>query len=378
MYHKIFNAFKDKYHSEPDFIVRSPGRVNLIGEHTDYNEGFVFPLAIKYAQWLALKATGKQEVRIYTADLDEADVFSLTDFSEKGQSWIKYPQGIAYMLKEDAWPLTGWDGLLMGDLPLGAGLSSSAALDMVTARAFSLTGGFAWDVRQMARVAQRTENQWVGINSGIMDQLISGAGEAGKALLIDCRTLNYTSYSLPEGTVIVVMDSMVKHSLVASAYNERREQCMEGAQAFGKRVLRDVSLEEFENGKAALSDVVQRRCRHVLSENLRTLAAAKAMEANDPVHLGELMNASHASLRDDFEVSCTELDILAEQAQREYSCYGARMTGGGFGGSAIALVQAEEAGAFIQNMLARYEKETGIRSNMFVTDATRGTSVEYP
>lgn len=377
MLQEIITAFQNVYNCKPDFVVRSPGRVNLIGEHTDYNEGFVFPLAIKYAQWLALKENGKKEVILHSLDLNVQGTFSISDFSKKEESWIKYPQGIAYMLSQSGYPLAGFDGLLRGDLPLGAGLSSSAALDMVTARAFSLLGEYTWDPKKMAAIAQKSENNWVGVNSGIMDQLISGAGEQGKAILIDCRSLDLSPYSLPRGTVIVVMDTMVKHSLVTSAYNERREQCMEGAKILGKRVLRDVTPEEFEAGKDKLSDVVMRRCRHVISENARTLEAAKCMEENDPVRLGKLMNDSHTSLRDDFEVSCAELDIMAEEGQKQYGCYGARMSGGGFGGSAVALVKAENADEFMKNMAAIYERRTGIKPNIFVTEGARGTSVEY-
>ena len=377
MLEQIIAAFQKIYHCDPDFVLRSPGRINLIGEHTDYNEGFVFPLAIKYAQWLAIRANGMQEVKLHSLDLDAESVFSLTDFSEKGEGWIRYPQGIAFMLSQDNYSLTGWDGLLSGDLPIGAGLSSSAALEMVVARAFSLLGGYSWDPKKMALLAQKTENQWVGMNCGIMDQLISGCGEAGKAVLIDCRSLDLSSYMLPAGTVIVVMDTMVKHSLVASAYNERRAQCMEGAKFFGRQVLRDVSIDEFAARKDQLPELVMRRCQHVLSENLRTLEAAKCMEENDPERLGRLMNESHASLQNDFEVSCAELDIMAYESQKLDGCYGARMTGGGFGGCAIALVQADKAESFQSDISEIYQKRTGIKPNIFITEGAQGTSVVY-
>ena len=377
MLEQIIAAFQKIYHCDPDFVLRSPGRINLIGEHTDYNEGFVFPLAIKYAQWLAIRANGMQEVKLHSLDLDAESVFSLTDFSEKGEGWIRYPQGIAFMLSQDNYSLTGWDGLLSGDLPIGAGLSSSAALEMVVARAFSLLGGYSWDPKKMALLAQKTENQWVGMNCGIMDQLISGCGEAGKAVLIDCRSLDLSSYMLPAETVIVVMDTMVKHSLVASAYNERRAQCMEGAKFFGRQVLRDVSIDEFAARKGQLPELVMRRCQHVLSENLRTLEAAKCMEENDPERLGRLMNESHASLQNDFEVSCAELDIMAYESQKLDGCYGARMTGGGFGGCAIALVQADKAECFQSDISEIYQKRTGIKPNIFITEGAQGTSVVY-
>ena len=377
MLENVIAAFQKVYHCEPDFVLRSPGRVNLIGEHTDYNDGFVFPLAIKYAQWLAIRANEKPEVKLHSVNMETDGIFSLADFSQKSEGWIRYPQGIAYTLSQNGYKLTGWDGLLMGDLPIGAGLSSSAALEMVVARAFSLLGGYSWDPKKMALLAQKTENQWVGMNCGIMDQLISGCGEAGKAVLIDCRSLDLSSYMLPRGTVIVVMDTMVKHSLISSAYNERREQCMEGAKFFKRQVLRDVSMDEFADRKDQLSEVVMRRCQHVLSENLRTLEAAKCMEANDPKRLGWLMNESHASLQHDFEVSCEELDIMALESQKLDGCFGARMTGGGFGGCAIALVAADNADHFQMQISEIYEKRTGIKPNIFITEGAQGTSVVF-
>ncbi|HOG22247.1 MAG TPA: galactokinase [Flexilinea sp.] len=377
MLEKIINAFKNRFGADPDFVVRSPGRINLIGEHTDYNEGFVFPMAIKYAQWLAIKANKTDHVSLYSADIDKDVVFSVTDFSQKITGWACYPQGIAWALHDNGYPLKGWDGLLLGDLPLGAGLSSSAALDLVTARAFSLTGGFQWDPIQMSVISKQSENQWIGLNNGIMDQLISATGEKGKAILIDCRSLDIQPHALPTDTIIVVMNTMVKHALVESGYNDRFRQCMEGAKAFGKKFLRDVAMEEFNDGADRLDEVIRRRCRHVISENARTLEAAGCMERNDPVRLGQLMNESHASLRDDFEVSCEELDIMAEEGQKQPGCYGARMTGGGFGGSAIALVKTEYAELFMKNIASIYEAKTGIKPNIFATDAERGTSVEY-
>ena len=377
MLEKICDAFENRYDTKPDFVIRAPGRVNLIGEHTDYNEGFVFPMAIRYAQWLAVRSNGQHKVNLYSADVKKKGSFFTDDFSEKQSGWLRYAQGIAWALHSENYPTIGWDGLLLGDLPIGAGLSSSGALDMAIANAFALTGGFSWDGEKMAVLAKKSDNQWVEINNGIMDQMIIANGEKGKAMLLDCRTLQTENHALPSDTVIIIMNTMAKHTLVSSGYNDRFRESMEGAKAFGKKSLRDLSVEEFQTKQAELDDVIRRRVRHVLSENIRTLEAAKYMEENNPEQLGILMNESHASLRDDYEVSCEELDIMASEAQKQYGCFGARMTGGGFGGSAVALVKSELADDFIQNMTRIYEKRTGIEPKIFASGAEQGTSVEY-
>ncbi len=377
MLEKTIQAFEAYYGTRPDFVVRAPGRVNLIGEHTDYNEGFVFPMAIRYAQWLGLKRNDQGKVNLYSADIKKQGSFSISDFSEKLPGWIRYPQGIAWALHEEGYPTSGWDGLLLGDLPIGAGLSSSGALDLVMTQGFALTSGFEWDGKKMAQISKKSDNQWVTINNGIMDQMVIAIAEKGKAMLLDCRTLQTENHSLPTETVIIVMDTMAKHSLVSSGYNDRFRESMEGAKALGKRSLRDVTLEEFHEREGELDEVIRRRVRHILSENYRTLESAKCMEENDPERLGQLMNASHDSLRDDYEVSCEELDIMTEEAQKQPGCYGARMTGGGFGGSAIALVREDQADSFMRSMARIYHDRTGIKAGIFATGAEKGTSVEY-
>lgn len=287
-----------------------------------------------------------------------------------------YPQGCAWALDREGYPLAGFDGYSMGTIPVGSSLSSSAALNLVTCAAFSRAAGFAWEPIKMAKIVKVCENQWLGLNNGIMDQLISAIAEDGNAVLIDCRDLSSQKFPLPAGTVVVVMNTGVKHSLVTSAYNDRHAECMRGARFFGVDFLRDVSHEEFEARKEQLDPVVRKRVNHILSENLRTLEAAKAMVAGDPVWLGKLMNESHDSLRDDFEVSCRELDIMVDEARRQYGVYGARMTGGGFGGSAIALVRAELAEEIMNAVRERYIELTGITPLIFATQASKGTSFE--
>ncbi len=378
MLEKIKSAFREHYGKDPDYIVRSPGRVNLIGEHTDYNDGFALPMAIDFSQWLAFSPNQTGQINLFSADIQKQGAFSATDFSEKKDGWLRYAQGIAWQLTQAGHKLDGFDGLLLGNLPIGAGLSSSAALDLVMIKAFSVLHSIPWDPKQMAFYCKKSDNHWVGINNGIMDQLVCAMAEKDKALLIDCRSLETGMYEIPMSTMIVVMNTMTRHSLVDSGYNQRFQECIEAARFFGKTSLRDVSLGEFEAHEADMDAVLRRRSYHVLTENLRTLEAAKSMLAHDPVRLGKLMNESHESLKRDFEVSCEELDIMVEEAQKQPGCYGARMTGGGFGGSAIALIDREAKDAFIENMRAIYEKRTGIKPHIFATEANQGTSLEYP
>ncbi len=371
----VVEEFKRRYKAEPAFVVRAPGRVNLIGEHTDYNDGFVMPMAINRAMWIAFSPLDTPEVEAYSLDFDETEHFSIDRFENTGSKWAEYVKGIAWVLKAGGFDLTGWQGVLAGDVPIGSGLSSSAGLELAVARAFTEVSGIPWDAPVMARLAQRAENEWVGVNCGIMDQMISAAGEEGHALLIDCRSLQTRSVPLPEGTVAVVLDTATRRGLVDSAYNERRSQCEEAARFFGVEMLRDVSMEDFNERAHELDELIRRRARHVISENERTLQAADVMQRGDAATLGKLMNASHESLRTDFEVSSEALDQIVECAHQEDGCYGARMTGAGFGGCAVALVEAEKAEAFTLNVRTSYEKMSGLTPNIYVCSATNGAEL---
>jgi galactokinase len=265
---------------------------------------------------------------------------------------------------------------MAGDVPIGAGLSSSAALELATARATVAAAGGAWDPAAMARLCQRAENAWVGVQSGIMDQMISATGEVGKAVLIDCRSLQTRPVPLPPDVLVVILDTGTRRELVGSAYNERREQCQAAADHFGVVALRDLTPEQFEARVAGLEEPAARRARHVVKENARTLEAADAMQAGDARRLGELMTESHHSLRDDFEVSCPELDAMVEAALAQPGCLGARMTGAGFGGCAVALVEAKLAPAFATAVADRYRAATGHEPKVYVTGATAGAGVE--
>ena len=370
------DAFQQRFAVDPAFVVRAPGRVNLIGEHTDYNDGFVLPMAIDRAIWIALRPRTDQQVNVVSLDLDWSASFGLTDLRHEGASWIEYVKGVAWALLGAGYQLTGWEGVLTGDVPRGAGLSSSAAVELATARAFQAVSGFAWDPPAMALLSQKAENQWVGMNCGIMDQMISAAGEADHALLIDCRSLQTTSVPLPHGTVAVILDTSTRRGLVDSAYNERRAQCEAAARYFGVPALRDVSLERFEAEAGGLDEVTLRRARHIITENARTVAAADAMARGDAAEMGRLMDASHASMRDDFEISGPELNVMVDCARQAPGCFGARMTGGGFAGCAVALVQADRADEFAARVSADYEAATGLTPAIYISVASNGASVE--
>ena len=370
---KVADAFEETFGAAPTVVVRAPGRVNLIGEHTDYNDGFVLPMAINRAVWLALRPRGDDMVKLYSLDFGIWGTFSLSELV-KDKGWLEYPKGVAWALQEEGYTLQGFEGVVTGDVPRGSGLSSSAALELATARAFFEVSNFEWNEKRIAQIAQKAENSFVGANTGIMDQLISAAGKKGYALLIDCRSLELDPVTLPENTVVVVMDTMTRHSHTDSGYNERRAQCEAAAAYFGVKALRDVTLSELEAGGDGLDPVVRRRARHVVTENQRTLDAAEAMRRGNTPLLGELMNASHDSLRDDFEVTNDALNTMVECARAQPGCYGARMTGGGFGGCAVALVNAGQAEAFTRAVSDCYSAETTKAPDLYVCEATDGAS----
>lgn len=372
---QVWQVFRKHYPQGPGLLVRAPGRVNLIGEHTDYNDGFVLPMAIDRAVWIALQPIAEHQVRLYSLDLDDRAEFDLTSLEHGGPGWIEYIRGVAWALQQHGFQLRGWQGVMRGDVPIGAGLSSSAAVELAAARAFAATADIPWEPRLMATLAQKAENQWVGVNCGIMDQMISAAGQAGQALLIDCRSLETRLAPLPENSRVVILDTATRRGLVDSAYNERRRQCEQAAAFFGVPALRDVSLAAFNQDAGSLPAVTRRRARHVILENQRTLEAVAAMQRGEPERFGQLMNASHASLRDDFEVSRWELDLIVDLAQRQPGCYGARMTGAGFGGCAVALVQSPQVEEFVAQVAQAYAAASGLEPAVYVCRAAAGAQV---
>ncbi len=354
-------------------VVRAPGRVNLIGEHTDYNQGFVLPMAIDRWTTIALRPVSGNVVRIHSLDFGESASFSLEELDvEEVPGWIRYARGMASAMAEHGLALCGWEGVMASNVPIGAGLSSSASMELAVARAFCQVSSWKWDPKLMAQLAQRAENRWVGVNCGIMDQLISACGVEGQALLVDCRDLSTRPVAVPQGCRIVVLDTNKRRTLGDSAYNERRAQCQQAAQICGASSLRDVSESLLLEREPKMPPVVFRRGRHVLSENARTLDAASAMDAGDAVRLGKLMDGSHISLQEDFEVSCAELDAMVEGARQQPGCLGARMTGGGFGGCALALVEEARIEAFVPATSAAYRSRTGLEPALYLCRAVAG------
>lgn len=383
--HKIADAYRAIYGKPPTHIVRAPGRVNLMGDHTDYNDGFVLPMAIDRWVWIALAPRSDRQVHLHSQEMGAAISFHLDELEQPGEGWAAYVEGVAWALMQRGAPeqgglpegveIGGWQGVLLGEVPMGAGLSSSAALEMAVARAFCATAEVSWEPKLMALAGQRAENDWVGMNCGIMDQLISAAGQADHALRIDCRSLDYDAVRLPPDTAVVVLDTTTQRGLVDSAYNLRRSQCDAGAAHFEVAKLRDVTPEMAATGMGRLDAEIQRRVRHVVSENQRTLDAAQAMQGADAVGLGEIMIASHASLRDDFEVSSPALDQMVESALASEGCLGARMTGAGFGGCAVALVKTDALEAFTRAVTRGYEEKSGMRPRIYPCRASAGAEL---
>ena len=370
--------------AEAEKAASAPGRVNLIGEHTDYNDGYVFPMAIGHRVDVAGRRRDDARVRLVSLDYDAEARFSLAEpiAFDEAHRWSNYLRGVFAELQREGVALGGVELVFTGDVPLGAGLSSSAALEVATARLLCALFDVERTERQLARLCQRAENDFVGNRCGIMDPFISLLGRRDHALLIDCRSLDYALVPLDlAGHHILVCDSGVRHTLVDSAYNERREQCEAGVAILAERIpkiraLRDVTAEQLEVARAELPPTVHRRCTHVVAENDRVLASRAALEAGDLAGFGRAMNASHDSLRDDYEVSCPEVDALVGLARALPGVLGARITGGGFGGCTVNLVTGEAAARFPEAVLSPYRERTGKEPRLFVSAAADGAVVE--
>lgn len=361
-------------------MYRAPGRVNLIGEHTDYNDGFVMPAAIGFYCWVAASPRQDRKLVISSQEFPEKIEIDLSSGAFRpSQRWSDYPVGVAAQLEKAGFQLKGANLLIHGEVPIGAGLSSSASIEVATALALAAESGLSIDRVQLAQICQLAENEFVGMRCGIMDQFISLHGRANHALMLDCRSLQFELVPIPESVKLVICNTGVKHKLAGGEYNRRREECEVAVRSLAKalpgiRALRDVSAEELEQHRELLSQVVYKRARHVVKENARVLDGMEALRAGDLQRFGECMAESHESLRDLYEVSCAELDVMVELANRQPGVYGARMTGGGFGGATINLVDAQRAGAFAESMASAYQKETGIVPTILVCMPADGAS----
>jgi galactokinase len=373
---RVFANFKSRFGSPPR-VYRAPGRVNLIGEHTDYNEGLVLPAAIGFSCWAGIAPRDDRELVLHSENFEQTKKANLGDLHGATHNWSDYPLGVAWGLQEAGYRLRGANLYIAGDVPLGAGLSSSAAVEVATGYALLSNSEHAIDRTQLAKICQRAENEFVGARVGIMDQFVSCQGQAGHALLLDCRTLEYRALRLPAKMQLVICNTMVKHKLQGSEYNDRRSECEEAVRRLAKalpaiRSLRDVSLQQLTQHRGQLSETLYKRCRHVVTENERVRKAAQALESGDTGVLSELMAESHRSLRDDYQVSCRELDVMVEIARRQSGVHGTRMTGGGFGGCTINLVDTAHSLEFRKNVSAEYRAATGLQPDIYICEASQG------
>ena len=374
--HLLKQRFRAAYGGEP-LICRAPGRVNLIGEHTDYNDGFVMPAAIDLFTWAAVKTRHDGQINVSSLEMNRSVSTSLIMGLQPRGDWSDYVVGVFAELQANGLDTRGADVLVHGEVPMGGGLSSSAALEVSTGFAALRSHGEAIDRMQLALLCQRAENQFVGMRCGIMDQFIACQGKADHALMLDCRSLEFSLLPIPSGIHIVICNTMVKRELAGGEYNARREQCESGVRWLSQwlpdiRALRDVTVAQLERYSDRLPETIARRCRHVVTENDRVLRAAEALRAGALDSFSLLMAQSHQSLRDDYQVSCGELDLMVELAGKQPGVQGARMTGGGFGGCTVNLVEAEHTQRFVENIQSEYAKATGIRPEVYVCNAADG------
>jgi galactokinase len=380
-------AFRQRFSEPPRYVARAPGRVNLLGEHVDYNDGFVLPVAIDRATYIAFSPASTEETTLVAADFSEEAAFLPETLLAKTQAdgsplpeWALYPAGVAWALNGAGLSTPAMQAAFSSDIPRGSGLSSSASIEMAFGVAWGTLGGWDLPPMQLALLGQKAENRYVGVNCGIMDQFSSACGETGRLLLLDCRSLEYRSLPLPADTAIVVADTTVRRKLTSGGYNDRRAACEEAVRYLsrdlpGIKALRDVSLEAFEELSAQLPPTVAKRARHVVEEIERTRRAIPYLEQGNIEAFGRLMNACHASLRDLYEVSTPELDGMVQIAQSLPGCLGARLTGGGFGGCTVNLVALDQVEAFARSLGPEYEHRTGLHPEIYICQASRGAGL---
>jgi galactokinase len=383
----IAKTFQDTFGKEPEHIVRAPGRVNLLGEHVDYNDGFVLPAAIDRATYIVFSPTGSDLSALVAVDMNQQASFTPQTMPAKTQAdgsplpeWATYPAGVMWALKEENLSAPGMNAVFASDVPRGSGLSSSASVEMAFVIAWQTLGGWTLPPMKRALLGQKAENQYVGVNCGIMDQFASACGVENKLLLLDCRSLEWKTIPLSDDVSIVIADTSVRRKLTSGEYNKRRFACEEAVRLLKQdlpdiRSLRDVSVEEFNRFADKLPEEVYKRARHVVKEIERSNQAEALLEAGNIRRFGELMNECHASLRDDYEVSSPELNAMANIAQTLDGCYGARLTGAGFGGCTVNLVAREKADEFAHTLSERYEAETGLHPEIYITRASNGAEL---
>ena len=387
---RVSAAFREKCGRSCSGIARAPGRVNLLGEHVDYNDGYVLPAAIDRATYVAFAPARGARSTVWALDFDAVVTLAPHNLPARTDAhaaplsaWARYPAGVAWALMGDGRPIRALDAVFASEVPRGAGLSSSASVELAFAAAWQAVAEWALSPMDLALLCQRAENQYVGVNCGIMDQAASACGEQGRVLLLDCRSLEFRTLPLPAGVVIIVADTGIRHALAASGYNSRRAACEEAVRLLrqdlpGIKALRDVDLASFNGLANGLPREVERRARHVMEEIDRTRRAVPLLESGDVLAFGGLMNASHVSLRDLYEVSCPELDALAAIAQSLEGCFGARLTGAGFGGCTVNLVQGDAALDFVEQLGAAYQDQTRRHAEVYICTPSAGANVLGP
>ena len=376
---KVISRFKECYDVMPQFLVRAPGRVNLIGEHTDYNDGFVMPFAIDRSLWMAVCPRERKTLCIHTLDYGDQGVSIQMDRLNDPDNphWTQHVCGGWWLMAERERDLPGAEILIGSDIPIGAGLSSSAAIGVaVIETVLMILGEREHNQVEKALLAVEIEHRFIGVPCGVMDQIASAASSSGEAMLLDCRDLKTSPVFIPENLRIVVMDTGVRRILAHSAYTERREQCEQAASILGVGTLRDANLERIHEAREQLGDMRFRRARHVITENERTLKMQQTLSKSEVVVAGNLLNESHHSLKEDYEVSSPELDVMCEIARLQEGCFGARMMGGGFGGSAVALVESEHTETMIETVDPEYREKSGQEPQFYVCTPNAGSSVE--
>jgi galactokinase len=374
---ELARKFETQFHTRPR-IFRAPGRVNLIGEHTDYNDGFVLPAAIGFSTYVAVGTRSNSHLTIHSEQFPGNFDFDLSHLpQQRTGSWCDYILGVANIFQQHGLKLRGMNLLVNGEVPVGAGLSSSAAMEVASAFALLSQIDVELPLSRIAQLCRQAENSFVGARVGIMDPFVSCVGQAGHAILLDCRTLDFEATPIPSGIRLVVCNTMVKHDLATGTYNTRRAECEEAVRCFaqfesGIHALRDVSLELLEQHAADLDPTILKRCSHVVHENERTVQTAQALRSGDLARVGQLMHDSHVSLRDLYEVSSRELDIMVESAQSLPGFVAGRMTGGGFGGCTVNLVEAQNVSTFVEEIAGRYQRATGITPQIYICPTEAG------
>lgn len=372
---RAFDAYVSNFGTKPQYLVRAPGRVNIIGEHTDYNDGYVLPCAIDRDTVVAIGPSPNDMMKVISCDFDARDEFDPRKVTPSHQVWAQYVRGMAIHLSMDGHDIGPAQMAIAGDVPLGSGLSSSASLEIATGLAMMQQSGLPIELERLALIAQKAENQFVGCSCGIMDQLISAKAKKDHALLIDCRSLETKAISIPDDATIIIVNSGITHSNVGGEYNERRAQCESAAAHYGVHALRDIDIETLIEKRGDLNDLTYRRARHVVSENARTLSAAKALENGDLDSMGALMQASHESMRDDFEITTPQIDQLSDIMNSLIRIGGARMTGGGFGGCVVGITASQEADSIIEEINTKYVTPSGQNPKIFKCKAWSGADI---